>query len=347
MPSSISNSKAGLPNVRWGRTWRVALLLLPATLGGWEALWRSKGFEPLIRDTVETWTAARSRVKSDSVVLIGTSRIQSAVDPKYFSSGMGGRTPIHLAIPTASPLPMLEDLAQDHSFSGLVIVDLIPYLVFEATLKHESEILKYIQAYHEYLKSPAKRLEIQLRLEVQSRFVFPSPTLSPQRIFSAAWNGEPLHKPFFRMQITRYIPNDFSGTNNKEKEEGIYNDVLTDGPPATHAKLEAILERIENAVSRIQERGGTVVFVRFPFGGKVRQIEEQRYPRRDYWDVLAVRTKAATIHSDDYPSLANFHCPEGSHLNYLDVPRFTIALALILKEKENAQKQSASAPPRT
>lgn len=121
--------------------------------------------------------------------------------------------------------------------------------------------------------------------------------------------------------------------------------VLRGSPPATGRKLEEILERIDHAVSRIQQRGGRVIFVRFPVDGKVKQLEQKRCPRPEYWDVLVARTKAITIHFDDYPSLSNFHCPDGSHLDYRDAPRFTIALALILKEKENAQRQSASDPP--
>ena len=343
MPSSISNSKDPLPNGSWGRTWRVALLLLLAALGGWEALWRAKGFSPSLKSNMDLWIQARSRVKGKSVVCIGASRIRSDLQPEAFAAEMGVPTPVHLGIPTASPLPMLDDLSGETSFAGLVIVDLIPTFIFDETSEREEDILQYIRAYHSAYQSPARLSEIQLRLYAQIQFTFLNPALSPPRIFSAAGKGA-WPSPFpFSIEANRYTPVKFSGADNRKLEEKIYRRMLTTGRPATEEELKAILERIERAVSRIQQRGGNVILVRFPINGKVRQIEEQRYPRRDYWDALVAGTKAITIHSDDYPSLSNFHCPDGSHLDYRDARRFTTALAQIVKNKNSQDTQLFSA----
>ena len=154
--SSISGTKNPLPNGPWGRTWKLAILLLLAMLCGWEALWRSKGFLPEPKNNVDLWIQARNRVKSNSVILIGTSRIQSDLEPEAFTITMRSRVPIYLAIPGGSPVPVLEDLAQDRSFSGLVIVDLIPLNVFNITLNREREIVEYIRSYKTSLSSPGK-----------------------------------------------------------------------------------------------------------------------------------------------------------------------------------------------
>jgi hypothetical protein len=73
-----------------------------------------------------------------------------------------------------------------------------------------------------------------------------------------------------------------------------------------------------------------VIFVRFPTSGVLWELEEQRYPRKDYWDVFAAESRAATVHFKDYPALARFQCPDGSHLDYRDAVPFTKALAEIL-----------------
>ena len=38
------------------------------------------------------------------------------------------------------------------------------------------------------------------------------------------------------------------------------------------------------------------------------------WPREVYWDRLAAHSRALAIHFEDYPHLAGFQCPDGSHL---------------------------------
>jgi hypothetical protein len=52
-----------------------------------------------------------------------------------------------------------------------------------------------------------------------------------------------------------------------------------------------------------------------------------------FWDRLAKTTRATTIHFKDYPSLSDFECPDTSHIDSKDGPRFTKALIDILVEK--------------
>jgi len=93
------------------------------------------------------------------------------------------------------------------------------------------------------------------------------------------------------------------------------------------------LPRIENAVKKIPGRGGKVIIVRFPTVGKGWQLDEKYAPRQKYGDYWAANTSAVMIHFKDYPSWANFPCPDYSHLDYRDSPAFTRALASIIKEK--------------
>ena len=89
--------------------------------------------------------------------------------------------------------------------------------------------------------------------------------------------------------------------------------------------------RIEDMVSRIQRRGGKVVFVRCPTSGPYREIEERYFPRARFWDVLARETSAASMHFEDVPGM-QFVCAEGSHLYLADTVTFTRLLAGKLKE---------------
>jgi len=42
-------------------------------------------------------------------------------------------------------------------------------------------------------------------------------------------------------------------------------------------------------------------------------------------------TKGIAIHFADYPTLAKYHCPEGSHLDARDAGPFTRALADVIR----------------
>lgn len=333
MLSYTSNSSRRVPNGPWGKTWLLSIAIVVLSLGGWEALWRSKGFSPLLaRDKSDAWVVARSRVKMDSIVLLGSSRIQSDVQPEAFAGEMDGKVPIQLAVAGFSPLPILEDLAKDQSFSGLAIVGLTPHVVFNSSSLEEKWFLEYSKAHKSYLASPARWSEVRLRSYVEGMFVFRHPAVSPLRaVYYVVFEGVWPHKPFFLIRPDRFAPLDFAKTDAKRRQDVIYEIISTQGHPCTERELEVILKRMQLAVSQIQRRGGKVVFVHFPTSGKVREGEEQRYPRPIYWDALEASTKAITIHSDDYPTLKNFHCPDGSHLDLHDAGPFTKALARLLK----------------
>ncbi len=77
-----------------------------------------------------------------------------------------------------------------------------------------------------------------------------------------------------------------------------------------------------------------MIFIRFPSTGMVRQLENQTWPREKYWDNLVANTRAGAIHFEDYPSLSEFDCPDGSHLDMRDAKIFTRSLAEILLKYE-------------
>ena len=60
-------------------------------------------------------------------------------------------------------------------------------------------------------------------------------------------------------------------------------------------------------------------------------MERHTWPRALFWDRLAGATRAMTVHFEDYPQLARFGCPDGSHLGADDVPGFTRALVEVLR----------------
>ena len=97
--------------------------------------------------------------------------------------------------------------------------------------------------------------------------------------------------------------------------------------------LEALLDQIGRDVDRIRERGGRVVFVRYPSTAWFRETETANHPREMFWDRLVQSTGCVGVHFEDHPGLSGFDCPEWSHLGREDATRFTRELFGILSKQ--------------
>ena len=105
-------------------------------------------------------------------------------------------------------------------------------------------------------------------------------------------------------------------------------------PPASGAKLDSMLNRAKIAVDKIKARGGQVLFVRTPSSGAFLMGEKMGFPREKYWDRLLAISNCPGIHFADYPAIANFICPEFSHLSQSDAIVFTKNFIKILSEEK-------------
>jgi hypothetical protein len=61
--------------------------------------------------------------------------------------------------------------------------------------------------------------------------------------------------------------------------------------------------------------------------------DETVFPKARFWDQLAARTRAISIHFKDYPELSKFACPDTSHIASKDAPEFTRGVLAILKAR--------------
>ncbi len=342
MHSSTSSSDQRLPSGPWVRTWILAFALAVGALTAWEFVARSLGYQPSARDDTMTWAAARGSVTERSTVLVGTSRIQTDVDPQVWAEEVGGEAPIQLGMAGTPSLTVLENLAADRSFAGLVVFDVVPLYLFNGDACYENRAREYVAVYEETMSSPAKICEARLTLLTRGRFAFQDPALSLSVLAALPWQEERPVRPAYLMRPDRFTPMDFSTVEPVETNLERFE---TLGRPAGRKELRALLDRIGRAVVRIQGRGGRVVLLALPTSGQRAQIEERRHPRALYWDRLAKETRAATVHAADYPSLSRFVCPDGSHLDVSDTAGFTRALASIVRQQIARAEDSGTVPP--
>ena len=338
MPSSTSNSNHRAPTGNVGRTWLLALGLVLLLMGGWEVYWRLQGFRPSVYANDASWSVVRSQVGPSSVVVIGTSRIQAALDPDVWNS-VRDEVPLQLALLGTSPVPLLGNLAEESEFAGTVLVEILPLFAFDAAGASEARSHQALDRYRRMRVSPALWTEDWLRMRIPSAFVFRDPALTAERLAREWSNGRDPTPLDGSMRVDRYFPLDFDRLDPDRPwsaEEGYiglnYPIAVNRGRPASPDELTEMLESMDSSVRQIQARGGKVVYLHLPACGGRLAIEERRYPRDSYWDRLATSTSGVAFHAGDYPLLSEFPCYDGSHMDMADAPAFTRALAELVTE---------------
>jgi hypothetical protein len=343
VPSFTFNFERNVPVLPWRRVGLVAAAIALAATVGWEIHVRSLGYRPTLNDTTDLWAQQRGAVRPESIVIIGDSRALFDLDLDVLQREFGQR-PIQLALAGSCAYPVLADLAADEKFHGAVICSVVPGMFFApgGPLLETSE--KALKRYHTW--TPAQRISHQLGIRLEEWVAF----LKDDELNLGALLGwvqipnrpnahlPPDFPPYFqtvdrdrraRMTETCAQP----GILQTRVKEG-WLPLFTPPPPPNYVPREIFLEGVGKkiearfqdtaaAVEKIRARGGKVVFVRFPFTGKLKEHEDRTQPRAGAWTRLLNDTKAPGIYFEDFPELASFDCPEWSHLNADDSVEFT------------------------
>lgn len=331
VPLSISNSNERIVDAPWRKMWGLALVLSLVLLGAWEGFWRGQGFSPSLIDESGLWGQMRRKVKSGdarSVVLIGASRIQLGLNTAVFTQ-MTGITPIQLAINGEVPLILLRHFAQDVSFRGIIISDMNEEWVWTEAEAEGRKPTEWLRIYE--TQTWSAQVEQRLRGVMQGMVVFRLPDIAPHQVWKAIKDGRWPTPSYVTLLSDRSVLADYTKLDKAliQQKNETYK-AISHTPPWPPTEYRERSRAIGSFVTPIVARRGKVIFIRFPTSGALWEMEEQRYPRKDYWDVFAAESQAVTIHFKDYPALANFDCPDGSHLDYRDAIPFTQALVEIL-----------------
>ena len=350
MHSSTSSSSDRLPVLHYRKIWLLALTLSVVLLSGWEAFWRLKGFHrtPPEQDPREWALLRKTAAKggNKAVVLIGTSRMILDFDTDIFAEATGVR-PVQLSIEGKSPLAVLANLADDRNFKGTVICDFHEVFIYatEGTKNPRMNLSAqdFVKTYTDrnFLTEllPARIDEDGHKLFSQT-FVFQMPELRPTNVVHYLARGQLPPKPQDSGTITREgMTISLRGrqltSDELEKLRKHFED-LTEGCVKNTAISDSLRidigSYVDGLVKRIQARGGKVVFVCFPIGGKLWEINERSYPKKDYWDFLASHAAGTWIHFSDYPALSGYNLPDWSHLDADGRSKFTKALTDILRK---------------
>lgn len=346
MHSSTSNFdfERPVPVVPWRAMLAAVVALSLSAVVGWELWARSAGYEPTLNDTSDLWAETRGKVKPDSLVLLGTSRMLFNMDLDVIERGLGQR-PLQLALVGSSPYPILADLAADESFRGTVLLDIVPVMYLAPAGPPVEASEKALKRY--YTWNHAQRWSHTLALGLENLIAFPRQedlTLGklleripiPDR--AQAQVGFKLPPYFYTIDRDRrarmVAEAAIVGSPLQQQITRSWEQIFKLPPPPSFIPPEQFKQMIGQAiearfgdtakhVARIRARGGKVVFLRMPVTGPLAQAEEQLSPRAATWDRLVRENNVPAIHFADHAELNSFVCPEWSHLSAEDSVEFT------------------------
>ena len=331
-----------VPEQPWGRIFVGALLVFALLLGGWEAYWRAYGVRPSIANTYGLWAMQRRRIDAgdgDATVLLGASRVFFDIQLPVWER-LAGRRPIQLAIEGTSPLPFLDDLADDPRFTGRVLVGVAPDLFFSG-YQYRAGVLSYVRK-----ESPSQRIGQWLSMHlVEPYFAFDDRDYALATVLARQpWPARPGKRWFTEVRKLSETESD-RNTHlwSKVGDDPLYREMARniwregfmpsddDPTPEEVAKAEhEQIERAAKAVAKLRARGVKVLFVRMPSTGEYLAYENHEFPRARTWDALLAATGAPGIHFEDYPELRpdlqGYYLPEWSHMIRPDGERVTAAL---------------------
>lgn len=316
----------------WLKAWIAAALIAAMLAAGYEGFLRTRNYVPTVQDDADLWSIEYDRVRADprAVALLGASRIQFAIDPALLSELLGGRTVAMLAVNAHYPLAVLRALADDEHFRGLVVVGIDA----RGLSKQHWDMQKPWIAHYFARWSRARRIHREITTWLQERIVFLRSPFSLANLArrSLAGIGMPFNDYVLlrgnRVGFLDYRRTDVTAIKSRRIAD--LQAYYQENPPPEASNWLRDLDEVSGWVRRIEARGGHVVFFREPVTGEHLALDEAHYPRTLYWDAYAHVAPAMMIDFRDEPAFATFMLPDTSHIDGVDVARFTGAVAQML-----------------
>lgn len=300
---------------------------------------RSAGMAPYTANDADLWCRERDRLNGmgrDSVALLGSSRVQQGFSLATFRKRHPGRQVVQLAIAGGRPFPVLEEVAKNTRFAGLLICEV--QLSSISRLDASPDLARsWLEHYHREW-SWNRCLNFRLREAVRSRVLATTPGLGPAGVAQALLTGR-VAVNRSTLAPDRQFLLDFSGRSpaGLEAAQQAWCATLRE----EHARFaRADYDEwardgrvIGELVRKIESRGGRVVFVVFPISGKIKSESLRLAPRERYWEPLLRLTGARGVDCTLLPEFRGFHCPDGSHLDLDSAAEFTDTLCAELEEQ--------------
>jgi len=336
-----------IPDKPFTKLFVGAGFVVMALLVGLELQARSSGVQPNRDLNMSFWQNHRFRLDeqpANTTVMFGASRMTFGLDHDTWEQTTGSR-PYNLGLHGASCLPMLRDYAENTAMAGKVVCAVSGGFTFA------NEMIPFSKRIAEAVKNINKnRYSFALRMDeltgnaLQARFAVLNPRLYAPTEFlydQLRFDQRPNQFAWFHMPFTArrtadnqdIFINDLKDPYILDQWDILHQTVLRYMERFEPRALDDAIQQIQRDAQTIHDRGGEVIFVRFPVSRFVKDWEDERFPRKDYWDQIIARTGCRGFHYMDHEATRALFPPDGSHLMPADAKIFTEALAKFVFEK--------------
>lgn len=335
MPLSISSSNQRIPKAPYGKIWMGFLLCFLFIALVTEAFLYNKGHLKSVTDNKVLWGMQLDFLRQNraDIAVMGASRMALGFQVDHFED-MTGMSVANIAIDGSTPVPLLQYLAYQTSFDGMVLISLDENHLLGDW--ESSKAARWIDWYEDEFTGAEKYNPLVNKwiLNVlQSRFILVSANCGFRLL-------ERLNRPiylqttvdrskraYYREMLT---PKELDEVRSQRLQVGRTGVDLYQSLPDIQKRWSEKLQALKQPIQTIQARGGRVVFIRFPMSGEYQELFDSAYPKNRFWDLIAGKTGAETFDFRDVPEFKMIVCPDGSHLNYEDAVRVTGFLAEII-----------------
>ncbi|MBW3567884.1 MAG: hypothetical protein KY410_08015 [Proteobacteria bacterium] len=323
----------------WKQTGWIAIAVLLLGVAGWEVAFTALGGsrQPVVDDADlwAEWRERATRAREGDLILVGASRMQLDVDIATLER-VTGKHVYQLAIDGTSFLPVLADLARDPRIRANVIVSVrAPDLTGQGVERAQQMVNYYRHRAEARFASPAQYTERVLKDAAYAFVPSREQGVRPETLY-ALWQGDRRISSYITTYASREREGDYSKIDVKALRELRYRRSVDWYRKSAQAPAETVdrnIQFLRAVIEAIRQRGGNVIFVRFPISEALFAASEKHLPHERYLGRITQETGARLISFEDYPSLRGFDLPDGSHLDAKDQEAFTEALAKILLEK--------------
>ena len=341
-----------IPTQPWARIGTIVFFALVVLLSFWE--WQARSSIGLragdLDDSPQAWAEQRRLADAAPVTIVGDSRILFDTDLDRFQQLTGIR-PVQTAIVGTNARALLESYANDPKFKGLLILGLADLSYFRP---------QGVGIGGPYLKNfekndkPSQLTGLWLDRWLQRHLAFMDSDYRLSRWIARFDHGlrKETYGPYdevWKISETldgrQYFMWDRIETDSYLRDHARHAWNVFKGPPLPPFIARNVIARSAEAVRRIRERGGDVIFIRPPSAPELRVVEDKRLPKSMGWDALLTGANVKGIHADDLAQAQKLVIPEWSHLNRKCATVFTDAYVRRLVTLTPRLKLQAGAPP--
>lgn len=312
----------------------------------WEFFLRNQGFTPSYDDGKEFFAHEKRKIYQpidQTTVFIGSSRIKYDLDAQTWLE-QTGEIPVQLACVGSTPIPVLNELANDEKFKGKLVIDVTEKLFFNfgpSPYRRPNEGIKYFSD-----ESYAQKASYAIDFFLQSQFVFLDKenfTLNPllhdvplpprKNVFVLPVFPREFERvnAFRQSYMTDRFAADTADARKVQEIWKLYGEMGKKKPAPSAYQIDSLLGHVKQCVDKMRNRGVQIIFTRTPSTGDEIAVEKMVFSREKYWQRLLDTCQIKGIFFSDYPELANLNCPEYSHLDLVGAKIFTKKLSALLK----------------